>query len=463
MKQILEFIHHTTYADLPVDVQKQAQVCLLDLIGALVGGRQTKLSAIIRDHAAQVFGGDEATLLLDGRRCSAPGAALANGMTIDSMDIHDSHRETLGHAGVHILSALLAAVEQKQARENRPTSGQEFLAAMVVGYDIACRAGVALHATVCDYHTSGAWGAVSSAALYSRLHGLTLEQTRHALGIAEYHGPRSQMMRCIDHPTMLKDGSGWGAMAGVSAGMLAAQNFTGAPAITVEAPEVAGYWQDLGSNWLIMEQGFKPHAVCWWAQPAIEGTLQIVRQQQLTPEQVAGIEVHTFEKATRLAHPRPATTEEAQYNLPYPVAVAVLAQAETGHGWSGVGPKQLLEGYLHNERVLALADRVTLVSDPDLTARFPDKFLARVKIKTTDGHTFDSGETTFRGEQEFPFSEDDLRAKYHWLANELLSPERVAAIEEAVFDLPNQPTIQTLLDHLAASPNYDPSKIQNRQ
>ena len=29
------------------------------------------------------------------------------------------------------------------------------------------------------------------------------------LGIAEYHGPRSQMMRCIDHPTMLKDGAGW--------------------------------------------------------------------------------------------------------------------------------------------------------------------------------------------------------------------------------------------------------------
>jgi len=455
MKQIVEFIHDTTFADLPAEVRHQAQVCLLDLIGALVGGRQTKLSAIIREHAALAFGGNQATLLLDGRRCSAPGAALANGMTIDSMDIHDSHRETLGHAGVHIFPALLAAVEQKQAGSGQPVSGPEFLAALAVGYDIACRAGIVLHATACDYHTSGAWGAVSSAALYSRVHSLTFEQTRHALGIAEYHGPRSQMMRCIDHPTMLKDGSGWGAMAGVSAGMLAAQGFTGAPAITVEADEVAEYWQDLGSNWLIMEQGFKPHAVCWWAQPAIEGTLKIVRQQQLQPEDIVDIQVHTFEKATRLAHPRPATTEEAQYSLPYPVAAAVWAEAQGGNEWSGVGPEQLLEGYLHNEQVLALADRVTLINDAELTGRFPGRFLARVEINTKDGRSFESGESTFRGEQDFPFSEAELRAKYRWLAGDLLGPERVAAIEEAVFDLPNQASIQTLVEQLAPPPDND--------
>ena len=59
---------------------------------------------------------------------------------------------------------------------------------------------------------------------------LNPEQTAHAIGIAEYHGPRSQMMRCIDHPTMLKDGSGWGSMSGIIAGQLASNGFTGAPA-----------------------------------------------------------------------------------------------------------------------------------------------------------------------------------------------------------------------------------------
>ncbi len=165
MNHILEFIHETTFADLPPQVQHQARLCLLDLIGSLCGGRQTKLSKIIRQHAHDAFGGNQATLLFDGRRCSAPGAALANGMTIDSFDIHDSYRESLGHAGVHIFPTVLAVAEQLQASKNQPISGEKFLTAMVVGYDIACRAAVILHATACDYHTSGSWNAVGCVAV----------------------------------------------------------------------------------------------------------------------------------------------------------------------------------------------------------------------------------------------------------------------------------------------------------
>ena len=89
----------------------------------------------------------------------------------------------------------------------------------MLGYEIATRAGMALHATARDYHTSGAWNALGCAAIGARLLGLGADATRHALGIAEYHGPRSQIMRCIDHPTMVKDGSGFGALAGVSAAL----------------------------------------------------------------------------------------------------------------------------------------------------------------------------------------------------------------------------------------------------
>ena len=83
----------------------------------------------------------------------------------------------------------------------------------------------------------------------ARMLGATEEEIRHAAGIAEYHGPRSQMMRCIDHPTMLRDGVGWGAPAGVSAAYLAKSGFTGAPALTCESAEAAPYWAGLGDAW----------------------------------------------------------------------------------------------------------------------------------------------------------------------------------------------------------------------
>jgi 2-methylcitrate dehydratase PrpD len=228
--QTLDFIHDLTWAEVPSDVQHMAARCVLDLSATLVAGGATELSRIARDVAASVYGGDEATLLLDGRRTSAPGAALANGMTIDAIDMHDGYRPSKGHAGVNVFPAALGEVVG--------WCGEDFVTALVVGYEVALRAGVALHRTASDYHTSGAWGALGAAAVTARALGLDSAQTGHALGIAEYHGPRSQMMRCIDHPTMLKDGSGWGSMTGVLAGRLAA-GFTGAPALTVEDDAVA--------------------------------------------------------------------------------------------------------------------------------------------------------------------------------------------------------------------------------
>ncbi len=452
INRVVNFIHHTQYTDLPPEVRHMANLCLLDLVGTLCGGQQTRLAGIIRQHAVDAFGGNQASLLLDGRRVSAPGAALANGMSIDALDIHDSHRESLGHAGVHIFPTVLAVAEQRHAAGQPLPSGAEFLAALVVGYDIAIRAAVILHATACDYHTSGAWGAVSSAALYSRLHGLDAGQTRHALGIAEYHGPRSQMMRCIDHPTMLKDGSGWGAMAGVSAGMLAQLGFTGAPAITVEADEVAAEWQSLGQHWMIMEQGFKVHAVCWWAQPAIEATRILTQEHSFTAADIEQIEIATFEKATRLNHPRPATTEQAQYSLPFPVAAALYKALTGNETWYGLGPNQLLEDSLNNPQILDLAARVKLVEAPDLTAAFPDKFLARASITLRNGHTVSTGNTTFRGDRESLLTGEELRTKYRWLAASLLPPKRVEAIEQAVFTLADAPTIEPLLALLRPGP-----------
>jgi 2-methylcitrate dehydratase PrpD len=452
MTPIIDFIHQLHYDDLPEPVKAATRRCLLDLIGTLAAGRRTRLSAIVRDHAVDVYGGRQSTVLLDGRRCSPPGAALANGMTIDAMDIHDSHRESLGHAGVHVLPALLAAAELRRAEGHAWISGRDFLTAMALGYDLGCRAGEALHATTADYHSSGAWGAVSSAALFARLHGLTAEQTRQALGIAEYHGPRSQMMRVIDHPTMLKDGSGWGAMTGVSAGMLARRGFTGAPALTCESPEVLPRWSDLGRRWAILEQGLKVHATCWWAQPAVEAVLALADQSDFQVADIDGIVVETFHNATRLSHPAPATTEEAQYSVPFPVAAALVLREDAGTPQFGLGPQHVLEASLNDRRIRDLARRVALVDAPDLTRQFPKRFLARVSVTTVDGSRITSADTTFRGEQDAPLGDPEVRRKYRWLAGDTLSGQRVAAIETLVRGIDSTGDIADLVAVLAPPP-----------
>jgi 2-methylcitrate dehydratase PrpD len=311
-----------------------------------------------------------------------------------------------------------------------------------MSYEIALRAGIALHTTVCDYHTSGAWNALGCAAITARRLKLNEAQTRHALGIAEYHGPRSQMMRVIDDPTMLKDGSGWGAMAGVSAGMMAHGGFTGAPAITVEAGEVAHLWNDLGERWHITGQYFKPYAVCYWAQSPIAGALKIQTEHGLTPGSICRIRVTTFREAVALDWVKPNTTEEAQYSVPFPVASALMG--------GNLGPAQLVGEALHNPAILNLAERVELVEDPALSARFPHERVARVTIETTDGRAFDSGEMTPRWDTAAAHSDAALREKFRWLAGAALPPARADELDEMLWTCETLAEVGPLAERLAA-------------
>lgn len=230
-------------------------------------------------------------------------------------------------------------------------------------------------------------------------------------------------MRCIDHPTMVKDGSGWGAMAGVSAGLLAGGGFTGGPAATVEGPEVAAIWADLGGTWLTAQQDFKPYAICYWAQPAIAGALALQRAHRLPLERIRRITVSAFHEANRLGTWRPSSTEEAQYSLPFPLAAALV------HGQLGV--RELTGDALRDRQVLDLAGRVELLDDPDYSRRFPLERIARVRIETDAGEQFDAGEATALWDEatSAPPTDDELKAKYRWLGGECLPAARVSAIE----------------------------------
>jgi 2-methylcitrate dehydratase PrpD len=435
--KLSSFLHTITWRDLPVAVQQQARRCLLDTVGAGIGGRQTELSPIIYNFASAAFGGPGARLWFDGRTVSPPGAALAHGMMIDALDIHDGFKPSKGHAGAAIVPATLASLAMPAGET---VTGAELLTRLVIGYEIALRAAMALHATACDYHTSGAWAAVGCAALIARSLRLDQEQTRHALGIAEYHGPRSPMMRVIDHPTMLKDGAGWGAMAGVSAGLMAAGGFTGAPALTVEGAEVAHFWADLGKRWLLLEQYFKPYPVCYWAQAPVVAALALQRQHGLAAEAIRRITVYSFYNATRLTTRQPGDTQAAQYSLPFPVAAALVYQR--------LGASEVTGTALTDARVLGLAQRIDLVEDPALSARYPAERLCRIVIEMQDGARYESPLTEAPWSHEDPPSDAQLQAKFRDLAAGYLSPAATEQLASQLWhctELPDAASLGNLL------------------
>lgn len=441
---VASFVRGLSFGDLPVEVVAHAQRCLLDLAGVAACGARTPASALMHAYAADHMGGRERTarMLFDGRRTGLAGAALAGAATIDAIDAHDGHPLAKGHAGVAVLPAALAFGDDSHARAGG-IDGRELLVCVVLGYEIATRAGIALHATSPDFHCSGAWNALAVAAIGARVLPLDDARLRHALGIAEYFGPRGQIRRVCDHPTMLKDGSAWGAHAGVTAALLAQQGFTGTPAITVERDAVAGLWADLGNRWRILEQYFKAYPVCRWAQPAIEAALALAREHRFAADDIAAVRIDSFAEAIALGSQcrHPATTDEAQYSLPYPVAAALV--------FGAVGAEQLDAPALRDPRVRRLVDAMELREDAAFSRRFPAERLARVRITLRDGRALTSAPAVARGSAENPLTDEEIRAKYHALARPVLGEARAERIEQAVAGLAREPVAaRTLLDDL---------------
>ena len=436
----VRFTHGFRFEDAPADIAWQTKRLLLDLIGVAAAGSKLEASRIIRQTALSLFGAGQggSRLLFDGRIASPAGAALANATTIDGFDAHDGHPLTKGHAGCGSLAGLLAFGEAAM-----PMSGKEALAHLIVAYEIAIRAGIALHRTASDYHTSGAWVALGVAALGARVMGLDHVKTREALGIAEYYGPRSQMMRCIDHPTMVKDGSGWGAMAGVTAAYLARDGFTGAPAITVEAPDLDHNWNDLGSRFRLSEQYIKAYPVCRWAQPAMEAVAQLQRDAEFDAGAIRSITIRTFREASCLAVRSPATTEQAQYSLPFPVA-ALLVKGR-------VGPSEIDGAALRDDKILALSNAIDLREDARYSELFPSERWADAEIRLEDGRVLTSSPAVARGSAENPLSDAEVRAKFHVLMESAGLAGRATTIEDMVMALDDLPSIEPLVETLMRS------------
>ncbi|XXK35131.1 MmgE/PrpD family protein [Rhodobacteraceae bacterium nBUS_22] len=406
--------------DIPQSTLDMAATLLIDTVGVAAGAAGLAAGRIARDHVFAFHGAGApehaAHMMFDGRCASIPGAAFATATQIDNLDAHDGLNQTKGHIGCAVVPALFAFAE------NRPElSARDALKVLVVAYEIAARAAFALHTSVSDYHTSGAWNALGVAAIGCRLGDANPDQLRQAFGIAEYHGPRSQMMREIANPTMLHDGSGMGALVGSMAALMAKDGFTGAPAITVENEDAAQFWADLGEVWTIEQNYIKPYPICRWAHAALDALSGLMRAHGFHADDVANIKVNTFAESAALFPGMPATTSQAQYSLPFALATMLV------HG--RIGPDEITGAGLSDPQVAALLPRISVHEAVRHSERFPKGRWSDVTVELKDGRRLASGDVSARGGSEAPMGMHEVEAKFHIMASALPEPRRRAIWE----------------------------------
>lgn len=363
------YILNTQWNDLPEEVQARAVDCGIDLMIALILGSHgeqfqngKRLASYIKDGELEIPGCKD--------RFSFMGAAFAMGHASNSFDIDDGHNMIKGHPGTSFVAGILAAALEKNC------TYREYLTTLVIAYDVAVRMGLALQDSYGFLHSTGTYGAVGTAAGIGRIFGFTKEQMNTAISMAEFHAPMTPVMRAVNYPSMNKDGVPFGAMVGTLAAL---DTMAGESAKThlLETDTYAGLNASLGSIYEIMNLYFKPYTCCRWAHQPIQACIEIMAEKGIVSEDIEKVIVHTFDSAAQLSKIEPHETDEAQYNIAFPVASAIV------HG--DVGYRQINNKALYNPQVLDMMKRLSFEVDPEMDKEFPEKRLAWVELQLKSG------------------------------------------------------------------------------
>lgn len=400
------YILNTDWRFLPNEVKERLKGCFIDLLGALIVGSRSRQFDVGLNLAKSVFGlGDVSVIGTDEKLCFA-GAATAMGHSSNAYDIDDGHNITRAHPGTSFIGAILAAAYEKNVTKT------EFLTTLLVAYETTIRMGAALMDYYNYAHSSGTFGAVGVAAGVGRLWNFSKEQLNNVLSVAEFNAPLVPGIRSVEYPSMNKDGVPFGIMVGVLALLDTKCGFTGNKHI-LEADEYRHYLDDLGKKYQVMDLYFKPYPCCRWAHPAIDACLELINKHNILPKDIKNVTVYTFKRATMLSKIVPKTADEAQYNIAYPVASAII------HG--DFTFTQVMEENLNNPQVIDMMDKLQFVVDEDFDKRFPAERICKVEIETIDGNSYLSNECEPRGEAKENIDNDWLSEKFYRITGPILN------------------------------------------
>lgn len=180
-KELAAFCTQLTYARLPMETVDRAKYLFLDFLGVAAGGSLTESSKVILDFVQGLSAKGNAVVIASNYSTTPQYAALANGTFAHSLELDDVNNEASLHPAVAVFPAALSAAQMSGC------SGEDFLAAVVIGYEVMVRLGKALGPAkhyAQGFHPTGTCGVFGAVATAGKIMDLNEEQLVSALGIA---------------------------------------------------------------------------------------------------------------------------------------------------------------------------------------------------------------------------------------------------------------------------------------
>src|SRR6267154_3286092 len=306
------------------DVLHHAKRAVIDWYAALLPGAVVPPAVLLERALAGELDLGDAHLAL-GRRATIRAAALINGAAAHTLEVDDIFREGIYHPGAPTIAAALAVAQSRRA------SGEQFLRAVIVGYEISTRIAAAMGRAHYKYwHNTGTIGCFGAASASAELLALDRKRFAHALAtVATFSAGLQQAFRADSMSKPLH--AGRAAEAGVTAALAAAEGVTGSLDIMegdAGYGRAMGYgdaggpdWNralaTLGEDFHITQMTFKNHACCGHAFAAIDGALALKARMGVAAGEIARVRVGGYRATLEVAGiADPATAAEARFSTP---------------------------------------------------------------------------------------------------------------------------------------------------
>ena len=415
IERLADWICDLQHSDIPAAVRAIATNCLLDTIGVAFAGAATAVARTARAIAMDAGSRGDAAVVGIPQLFSAPAAAFVNGASAHALDFDDNCYAGFVHGSAVIAPAAIAVAQKRNA------SGSDLLTAFIVGSECEYAVGAATNSILYDqgWWTTGVLGPIGACAAAAWLLKLDRKQTASALGLAVAGTGGLKACFGTDAKALM---AGRAAEAGVVAALLAAQG-AGGPHDAFE------HWNGFtglfnhgefnvamiaqlgsGSPWFMESPGvdLKRIPLCLSSHAAVDAAMAIVNRHGILVDEIEEIVCDVPQIVfANLIYNKPATRQEAQFSIPFAVAVSLLyGTVELAH----------LDGaVLQEPRVIELMKRVKMTVGPRWSLAGACEAApegANVLIKAAGRDWVEGFQAYARGAAQCPMRQEEIDGKF---------------------------------------------------
>ena len=447
-EKLAKFCAETTFSQLDFHVVERTKLIISDTIGAILGGIvEPEVREFLKFRAGQKSKDRKVKIIGLSKWAEHSDASLIHGIAGTTLEMDEGNQFAKGHPAIHVLPALVSAVQSRLLPQR--ISGQEFLNAFVVGYDVGARIGVASQLNP-HMHPHGTWGVIGAASAIGSLLGFGHSEHMQLINIS------SSLTTASSRKTMLQGGTVRNVYAGLSNQMahlavdLIRSGFSGEKdgVGSIFGNVVSEYLDDnlllekLGQRFEVMRNYFKLHACCRFNHAALDCLHDLMRDHQelSNSEQISFIDVESYNLAAELDDPRPQNMLAAKFSVPFALATTLVNKNSQVLSFAG--------GALKNEKTMALSNKVSVKEISSMTEMLPEFRPAKVTIGMKSGKVFRHSVKTNKGDWQSPYSADELEKKFHSLANRSLSQKKSKVLYDKLQNLERIADMRELLQSI---------------